>query len=118
MPCWRANIRPCCICADAYKASTTNLGKCEEMKMRKKWIFLAPLAVLALFAFIALGGEVVLLLWNWLLPPLFGWHQITFWQALGLLALCRILFGGWGGHGSGRSHFRGRMRDRMAKRWE
>jgi hypothetical protein len=88
------------------------------MKMRKKWIFLAPLAVLALVAFIALGGEVVRLLWNWLLPPLFGWHPITFWQALGLLALCRILFGGWGGHGSGRSHFRGRMRDRMAKRWE
>ncbi|MGD0301481.1 MAG: hypothetical protein ABSE86_30760 [Bryobacteraceae bacterium] len=86
--------------------------------MKKKWIFLAPLAVLALVAFIALGGELVLLLWNWLLPPLFGWHQITFWQALGILALCRILFGGWGGHGSGRSKFRGRMRDRMGKRWE
>ena len=27
-------------------------------------------------------------------PALFGWRQITFWQALGLLALCRILFGG------------------------
>ena len=53
--------------------------------------------------FIALGGEVVRLLWNWLLPPLFGWAQITFWQALGLLALCRILFGGFGLHGSGRS---------------
>jgi hypothetical protein len=35
-------------------------------------------------------------LWNWLLPPLFGWRQITFWQALGILALCRILFGGFG----------------------
>ncbi len=46
--------------------------------------------------FIAIGGEIVLHLWNWLLPPLFGWRQITFWQALGLLALCRILFGGFG----------------------
>ena len=56
--------------------------------------------------FIAIGGEVVLHLWNWLLPTLFGWRQITFWQALGLLALCRILFGGFGGRGFHRSNFR------------
>jgi hypothetical protein len=80
--------------------------------MRKKWIFLAPLAILGILAFIAIGGEVVLHLWNWLLPTLFGWRQITFWQAIGLLALCRILFGGWGGHGSGRSNFRRRMAER------
>jgi hypothetical protein len=77
--------------------------------MRKKWIFLAPLAILGILAFIAIGGEVVLHLWNWLLPALFGWRQITLWQAIGLLALCRILFGGLGGHGSGRSNFRRRM---------
>ena len=53
-------------------------------------------------------------LWNWLLPPLFGWHAITFWQGLGLLVLCRILFGGFGGHGKDRSHWR---RERGA-RWE
>ena len=71
--------------------------------MRRKWIFIVPaaLAAMALFAFI--GGEVVRLLWNWLLPPLFGWRQIAFWQALGLLALCRILFGGFGFHGGHRS---------------
>ena len=34
--------------------------------------------------FVFIGGEVVMHLWNWLLPPLFGWRQITFWQALGL----------------------------------
>ena len=78
--------------------------------MRWKWIFIAPLAILAILLFIAIGGEIVLHLWNWLLPPLFGWRQITFWQALGLLALCRILFGGFGRHGSGRSNFRRRMR--------
>jgi hypothetical protein len=82
--------------------------------MRKRWIFLAPLAILALLLFIAIGGEVVLQLWNWLLPTLFGWRQITFWQAIGILALCRILFGGFGGHGFHRSNFR----RRMAERWE
>lgn len=82
--------------------------------MRKRWIVLAPLILLAFLGFIALGGAVVTQLWNWLLPALFGWREITFWQALGLLALCRILFGGFGFHRSGRSNFR----RRMAERWE
>ena len=77
--------------------------------MRKKNGFLIPLAILAIPLFTFIGGELVMHLWNWLLPPLFGWRQITFWQALGLLALCRILFGGLGRHGSGRSNFRRRM---------
>lgn len=82
--------------------------------MRKRWIWLAPLAILALSLFIALGGEVVLLLWNWILPPLFGWHAITFWQALGILVLCRILFGRFGGPRS----YRPRFPRRWAERWE
>src|SRR5438128_12318510 len=90
--------------------------------MRRRWIFLAPLAILGILLFIAIGGEVVLQLWNWLLPPLFGWRQITFWQAIGLLALCRILFGGFGGHGGSRSNVRRRIADRLAdrvgERWE
>jgi len=91
--------------------------------MRRKWILLAPLAILGLLLFIAVGGEVVRQLWNWLLPPIFGWRQITFWQALGMLALCRILFGGLGIHrGSGshspiRHRMADRMADRVAERW-
>ncbi len=80
----------------------------------RKLILLAPLVILVLLLFIATGGVVVRLLWNWLAPALFGWPPITFWQALGLLALCRILFGGFGLHGSGRSGFRRRMHER----WE
>src|SRR5438046_888413 len=102
----------CCICASDCEASTTNSPKHEEPDMRKKWIFIAPLAILGMLLFTFIGGEVVLHLWNWLLPPLFGWREITFWQALGLLALCRILFGGFGFHGSGRSSFRRRMEER------
>jgi hypothetical protein len=71
--------------------------------MRKRLIVVAPLILLAFALFIALGGWVVMSLWNWLLPPLFGWPALTFWQALGLLALCRILFGGFGFRGSRRS---------------
>jgi hypothetical protein len=81
--------------------------------MKRKWkFFLAPPAVVLV---VTLFGEVVMHLWNWLLPDLFGWRTIGFWQALGLLVLSRILFGGFGGHGGpGRS----RARRRMAERWE
>ncbi|MGA9039759.1 MAG: hypothetical protein WB421_04430 [Terriglobales bacterium] len=77
-------------------------------------IFFAPFAILAMVLFAFLGGELVMHLWNWLLPPLFGWRMLTFWQALGMLALCRILFGGFGHHhgGSGRSKFRQRVDER------
>ncbi|MBZ5528748.1 MAG: hypothetical protein LAN71_12705 [Acidobacteriia bacterium] len=84
----------------------------------KRLIFIAPLAILGMLLFVALGGEIVRQLWNWLLPPIFGWRQITFWQALGLLALCRILFGGLGWRGSDRSHVRDRIKQRMKERWE
>lgn len=79
-----------------------------------KLLIIAPVALVGIAAFTALGGVLVRWLWNWLTPPLFGWHTITFWQALALLALCRILFGGLGLHGNGAS----RMRRRMAERWE
>lgn len=87
-----------------------------------KMLWIAPLALLGMVVFIFIGGEIVRLLWNWLLPPLFGWPQITFWQALGLLLLCRILFGGCGFRRSSRSNIRrriaDRMADRVAERWE
>jgi len=82
--------------------------------MRRRLMVIAPLAIGAFVLFIAIGGEVVRLLWNWLLPPLFGWPQITLLQGFGLLVLCRILFGGFGLHGSGRSS----VRRRWAERWE
>jgi hypothetical protein len=85
--------------------------------MRPRWkrmIWLAPAAIVGIALFIAIGGEIVMLLWNWLLPPLFGWRLLTFWQAVGMLALCRILFGGVSGRGFRRS-YSGR---RMAERWQ
>ena len=95
-----------------------------KKKMKLKWYYLAPLAILALTLFVAIGGEVVRLLWNWLVPPIIGLREITFWQALGLLLLCRILFGGLGGHNGhpkvGRrvaDRIGDRIADRMAGRW-
>ena len=98
-----------------------------EMTRLTKMILLVPLAILGILIFTAIGGGVVMLLWNWLTPALFGLRLITFWQAIGLLALCRILFGGFGlgggGHRSGsRRRMEGRIRERvherMDERWE
>lgn len=68
--------------------------------MDKKWIPLIILAPFGIALLIYLGGMLVMWLWNALLPPLFGLPVVTFWQALGLLALSRILFGGVGPSGS------------------
>src|SRR5205823_13223178 len=107
----------CCTCASGCKAFTTNWPRDEEgQDMRRKWIWMGPLAILAMVAFVIIGGEIVMLLWNWLLPPLFGWREITFWQAFGVLALCRILFGGLGWRGPVRYSMRHRMGERMAAR--
>jgi len=86
--------------------------------MRRRLIVIAPLAILGLVLLAFIGGEVVKLLWNWLLPPLFGFREIAFWQALGLLVLSRILFGGFGFHGPRGPRIRGRMADRMAFAWQ
>jgi hypothetical protein len=45
---------------------------------------------------IAAFGAIVMSLWNALLPQIFGITTINFWQALGLLVLCRMLFGSLG----------------------
>jgi hypothetical protein len=69
-----------------------------NMRRKWKWIFIAPAAMVGILILtgilVAIGGEIVKVLWNWLLPTLFGWREVTFWQAVGILVLSRILFGG------------------------
>lgn len=92
-----------------------------------KFIAMAIAGLIAITLFIFLGGKVVQLLWNWLMPMLFGLREVTFWQAVGILALSRILFGGFGMGGGGRprrwdrnmsAEERERFRQRMEERSE
>lgn len=82
--------------------------------MRKhRAVRLFGIAVLALAA-IALFGFIFMWLWNWVVPPVIGWHTVTYWQALALLVIGKILFGGFrGGHGRHWS-----WRRRMRAKWE
>ena len=67
----------------------------------RKLAVLLPIGILA----IAIFGFGVMSLWNWLIPALFGGKLITFWQALGMLVLSRILVGGF-------------SRPRVVHKWE
>ena len=82
--------------------------------MRRNWA--RKVLMFALFAalFLTVFSYVVMRLWNWLTPDLFGWHPISFWQAVGLLVLSKILLGGGRGLHGGRMHWR----RRMMERWE
>jgi hypothetical protein len=91
------------------------------MTRRKRLLWIGPLAIVGISVLVFIGGEIVTQLWNWLTPQLFGWHQITFWQAIGILLLCRILIGVVGGGPRGpsmRLRMGERMMDGMAERWE
>jgi hypothetical protein len=54
------------------------------------------IAAAIVFAFVF--GFIVQLLWNWLMPEIFGLKTITFWQGFAIVILCKIFFGGFGKH--------------------
>ena len=78
-----------------------------------KFLKFAPLALLFGALFVALFAWVVMHLWNWLMPAVFGLHVITFWQALAMLILSKILLGG-----SRCGPGRGGISRRTIERWE
>ena len=65
--------------------------------MRRYWLMKGAAAIVLIPAFVAAVSFVVMLLWNALVPSLFAGPVLGFWQAVGLLVLCRILFGGFRG---------------------
>lgn len=84
----------------------TDYPRSKAWRLRKA-LFILPLVVLGAAAL----GAVLMLLWNALMPAIFGLKAIHFWQALGLLALSKILFGGFHHH----RHGGRRLRERWAR---
>jgi hypothetical protein len=91
------------------KAMLNDLGSGH----RRRKLFFAPVIILLLFV---LSG-LVQFLWNAVLPPALHVGTLSYWQAAGLLLLCRILFGSFhfGRHG-GRPPFGGRSQE-MREKW-
>lgn len=84
------------------------MGNFIKHKMRGKspgeiagWVILA---VLGIGALAILFGFIIMWLWNWLMPDLFGLTTITYWQAVGLFILSKILIGCGGGKGHKSKH--------------
>lgn len=77
----------------------------------KKIVKVIAMVILA-GALFFLANYVLMRLWNWLMPDLFGLATITFWQALGILVMAKIIFGfgGGGGKSKGGSHQRRKHR--------
>jgi hypothetical protein len=57
-------------------------------------VFGITMASIFAFAF----GWLVMLLWNKLMPSIFGFPIVNYWQSVGLVVLAKILFGGFGPH--------------------
>ena len=65
--------------------------------------------VIGVAVFALAFGWFVQLLWNWLMPAIFGLGTIGYWQAFGLVILGKLIFGGIGTvHGGKPRYDRGR----------
>lgn len=80
-------------------------------------IRILKLVVIGIVA-VAVFGLVTQSLWNWLVPSLFGGPAITFWQALGLLALSKIITWGFGHHKGGWRHRGGPWNPAWTQKWQ
>lgn len=85
----------------------------REMIRYRAWkvVSFVVMVILAIVVF----GFVTMHLWNWLMPPIFGLPAITFVQALGLMILGKILFGGFHRHSGGRRGWKRHMNERWEK---
>ena len=77
-----------------------NHNHCSQIKRPHPRIFIMKFAgsVVSIGLFSLIFGWLAMVLWNWLMPMLFGLKSITYWQAFGLLILSKLLFSGIGGH--------------------
>ena len=66
-------------------------------------------------------STLVMILWNWLIPLVFDGPTISWGQALGLLVLTKLLFGGWNRWGRGEKDYcrnsRGRWKKKFEQKW-
>lgn len=95
----------------------------SNFRRKGPWVILLVLLVASLVTL------VTMLLWNALIPPIFHFSAISFWQALGLLILFKLLFGGFHGPHRGphpgkrmfmrefRRHMSPEERERFNRRW-
>jgi len=71
----------------------------ENWTRLPRWLRITIYSILGVLGAAAIGvlfGFVIMWLWNWLMPALFGLKTITYWQGVGIFILAKILFGAIG----------------------
>ena len=85
--------------------------------MKTFWIGKVIKIIFFVALLVTVMSVAVMMLWNWLMPTLLNASEITFWQALGILALAKLLFGvgrhGWGTHHQGHTYWKSKMENRL-----
>ncbi|KAB7528844.1 hypothetical protein F8C76_13395 [Flagellimonas olearia] len=72
-----------------------NIEKAVESKVEyyvKKVLKVIAMVILGIL-FLLLANYVLMWLWNWLMPDIFGLPTVTYWQALGIFVLAKLIFG-------------------------
>ena len=88
---------------------------------RRRRIWAVPLIPFFILAVVALLSFIVMSLWNIVLSPVLHIGVINFWEALGVLVLSKILFGGFPGGWRGRYRYPGHFgywRKEMYEKWQ
>lgn len=85
---------------------------------RRFWFGKAVMILVFCTAFVMLFSYIVMRLWNGILPDVLGVKIISFWQAMGILVLSKILFSGFGGFHHKKEQFKNRFRQKMLDKWE
>ncbi|MFS4455123.1 hypothetical protein [Maribacter sp. 2304DJ31-5] len=75
----------------------------QKIKYYTTKVFKILFYILLGLAIAFLVGYIVMQLWNWLMPELFGLPEVDYWQAVGILILAKIIFGFGSGDGPGKS---------------
>ena len=74
----------------------------EERKRRGEMFFRMIggmiIGIIVLTAFSLVIGAIAMVLWNWLMPVIFGLGTVNYWQAFGIVLLAKLVFGGLGKH--------------------
>lgn len=75
-----------------------HITKSKPLPRVLRFIGLVIGGVILAGAFALVFGYIVMLLWNWIMPVVFGITTITFWQAFGIILLAKIIFSSFGPH--------------------
>lgn len=99
-------------------------NKCSEFFSKFRPVVHIPLiigGVILMAGLALLFGFIVMWLWNWLMPEIFGLPVISYWQGWGLVVLAHILFKSMGGshdHGGVKKKIKKELKDEFKKEFE